>query len=157
MRLLPEMPQEDLHAAVRSSFALVNSSVSEGMSAAILEVLWASSRSSGPLEQSRHSWHLAPGSWPLALALTFSLSLSLYACVSMCVCLLALHAHPRLAQAAVLLCKRRCAFPPRGSPGSSLCLLRVSKSSGNSRTTSGPGLNGDGSGSFQNLLTSRSR
>ncbi|XP_049625235.1 glycosyltransferase 1 domain-containing protein 1 [Suncus etruscus] len=39
VRLLPEMPQEDLHAAVRSSFALVNSSVSEGMSAAILEAM----------------------------------------------------------------------------------------------------------------------
>lgn len=32
------MNQEDLHAVVKSCFALVNSSVSEGMSAAILEV-----------------------------------------------------------------------------------------------------------------------
>lgn len=38
MRLLPEMPQGDLHAVVRNCSALVNSSVSEGMSAAILEV-----------------------------------------------------------------------------------------------------------------------
>uniref|UniRef100_A0ABM5F1D2 Glycosyltransferase 1 domain-containing protein 1 isoform X2 n=1 Tax=Pogona vitticeps TaxID=103695 RepID=A0ABM5F1D2_9SAUR len=37
VHLLPEIPQEDLHAAVKRSFAVVNSSVSEGMSAAILE------------------------------------------------------------------------------------------------------------------------
>ncbi|MGH0133469.1 UNVERIFIED_CONTAM: hypothetical protein FKN15_069441 [Acipenser sinensis] len=35
--LAPERPQEELHAAMRRSFALVNSSVSEGMSAAVLE------------------------------------------------------------------------------------------------------------------------
>lgn len=39
MRLIPEMPQGDLHAVVKNCFALVNSSVSEGMSAAILEVM----------------------------------------------------------------------------------------------------------------------
>ncbi|XP_055971378.1 glycosyltransferase 1 domain-containing protein 1 [Sorex fumeus] len=39
VRLLPEMPQEDLHAVIRNCFALVNSSVSEGMSAAILEAM----------------------------------------------------------------------------------------------------------------------
>lgn len=38
MRLLGEMPQEDLHAALKNCFAVVNSSMSEGMSAAILEV-----------------------------------------------------------------------------------------------------------------------
>lgn len=38
VRLIREMCQEDLHAVVKSCFALVNSSVSEGMSAAILEV-----------------------------------------------------------------------------------------------------------------------
>jgi hypothetical protein len=38
VRLVGEMPQEDLHAVVKNCFALVNSSVSEGMSAAILEV-----------------------------------------------------------------------------------------------------------------------
>lgn len=38
VRLIQEMSQEDLHAVVKSCFALVNSSVSEGMSAAILEV-----------------------------------------------------------------------------------------------------------------------
>ncbi|XP_073744952.1 glycosyltransferase 1 domain-containing protein 1 isoform X5 [Callorhinus ursinus] len=37
VRLLGEMPQEDLHAALKNCFAVVNSSVSEGMSAAILE------------------------------------------------------------------------------------------------------------------------
>ncbi|GAB1290209.1 Glycosyltransferase 1 domain-containing protein 1 [Apodemus speciosus] len=37
VRLIREMNQEDLHAVVKSCFALVNSSVSEGMSAAILE------------------------------------------------------------------------------------------------------------------------
>lgn len=36
--LAAERSQEELHAAVRKSFAVVNSSVSEGMSAAILEV-----------------------------------------------------------------------------------------------------------------------
>ncbi|KAM5237611.1 glycosyltransferase 1 domain-containing protein 1 [Ctenodactylus gundi] len=39
VRLVREMPQEDLHAALRSCFALVNSSVSEGMSAAVLEAM----------------------------------------------------------------------------------------------------------------------
>nr|XP_020644553.1 glycosyltransferase 1 domain-containing protein 1 isoform X2 [Pogona vitticeps] len=39
VHLLPEIPQEDLHAAVKRSFAVVNSSVSEGMSAAILEAM----------------------------------------------------------------------------------------------------------------------
>lgn len=34
-----EMPQGDLHAVLKNSFALVNSSVSEGMSAAILEAM----------------------------------------------------------------------------------------------------------------------
>ncbi|KAK1156379.1 glycosyltransferase 1 domain-containing protein 1-like [Acipenser oxyrinchus oxyrinchus] len=37
--LAPERPQEELHAAMRRSFALVNSSVSEGMSAAVLEAM----------------------------------------------------------------------------------------------------------------------
>ncbi|XP_063081544.1 glycosyltransferase 1 domain-containing protein 1 isoform X3 [Cavia porcellus] len=37
VRLLGEMPQGDLHAALKRCSALVNSSVSEGMSAAILE------------------------------------------------------------------------------------------------------------------------
>ncbi|XP_045635148.1 glycosyltransferase 1 domain-containing protein 1 isoform X4 [Ursus americanus] len=37
VRLLGEMPQGDLHAALRNCFAVVNSSMSEGMSAAILE------------------------------------------------------------------------------------------------------------------------
>lgn len=36
--LAQERSQQELHAAVRRCFALVNSSVSEGMSAAILEV-----------------------------------------------------------------------------------------------------------------------
>ena len=39
VRLLREMPQEDLHAALKNCFAVLNSSVSEGMSAAILEVI----------------------------------------------------------------------------------------------------------------------
>ncbi|KAF6081281.1 glycosyltransferase 1 domain containing 1 [Phyllostomus discolor] len=39
VRLVREMPQEDLHAALRHCVALVNSSVSEGMSAAILEAM----------------------------------------------------------------------------------------------------------------------
>ncbi|KAM5199415.1 glycosyltransferase 1 domain-containing protein 1 isoform 2-T2 [Hipposideros larvatus] len=39
VRLIPEMPQDDLHALVKNCFALVNSSVSEGMSAAILEAM----------------------------------------------------------------------------------------------------------------------
>uniref|UniRef100_A0A8C2YPW5 Glycosyltransferase 1 domain containing 1 n=1 Tax=Chinchilla lanigera TaxID=34839 RepID=A0A8C2YPW5_CHILA len=39
VRLLGEMPQGDLHAALRRCCALVNSSVSEGMSAAILEAM----------------------------------------------------------------------------------------------------------------------
>lgn len=39
VHLLPELPQDELHAAVRRSFAVVNSSVSEGMSAAILEAM----------------------------------------------------------------------------------------------------------------------
>ncbi|KAM9621619.1 glycosyltransferase 1 domain-containing protein 1 isoform 1-T1 [Trichechus inunguis] len=39
VRLLGEMPREDLHAAVKNCFAVVNSSVSEGMSAAILEAM----------------------------------------------------------------------------------------------------------------------
>ncbi|XP_052024774.1 glycosyltransferase 1 domain-containing protein 1 isoform X2 [Apodemus sylvaticus] len=39
VRLIQEMRQEDLHAVVKSCFALVNSSVSEGMSAAILEAM----------------------------------------------------------------------------------------------------------------------
>lgn len=38
MRLIGEMAQEDLHAVVKNCSAVVNSSVSEGMSAAILEV-----------------------------------------------------------------------------------------------------------------------
>ncbi|XP_045315571.1 glycosyltransferase 1 domain-containing protein 1 isoform X5 [Leopardus geoffroyi] len=37
VRLIREMPQGDLHAALKNCFAVVNSSVSEGMSAAILE------------------------------------------------------------------------------------------------------------------------
>ncbi|XP_039105504.1 glycosyltransferase 1 domain-containing protein 1 isoform X3 [Hyaena hyaena] len=37
VRLVGEMPQGDLHAALKNCFAVVNSSVSEGMSAAILE------------------------------------------------------------------------------------------------------------------------
>ncbi|XP_048178686.1 glycosyltransferase 1 domain-containing protein 1 isoform X1 [Corvus hawaiiensis] len=39
VHLLPELPQEELHAAVRRCFAVVNSSLSEGMSAAILEAM----------------------------------------------------------------------------------------------------------------------
>ncbi|XP_061211385.1 glycosyltransferase 1 domain-containing protein 1 isoform X4 [Neopsephotus bourkii] len=37
VHLLQEMPQDDLHAAMKRCFAVVNSSISEGMSAAILE------------------------------------------------------------------------------------------------------------------------
>ncbi|XP_028851101.1 glycosyltransferase 1 domain-containing protein 1 isoform X2 [Denticeps clupeoides] len=37
--LTPEREQDELHAAMRNSFALVNSSVSEGMSAAVLEAM----------------------------------------------------------------------------------------------------------------------
>ncbi|XP_074869098.1 glycosyltransferase 1 domain-containing protein 1 isoform X2 [Carettochelys insculpta] len=37
VHLLQEIPQDDLHAAVKKCFAVVNSSTSEGMSAAILE------------------------------------------------------------------------------------------------------------------------
>ncbi|XP_035197016.1 glycosyltransferase 1 domain-containing protein 1 isoform X4 [Oxyura jamaicensis] len=37
IHLLQEMPQDDLHAAMKRCFAVVNSSISEGMSAAILE------------------------------------------------------------------------------------------------------------------------
>uniref|UniRef100_A0A8C3VRJ1 Glycosyltransferase 1 domain containing 1 n=1 Tax=Catagonus wagneri TaxID=51154 RepID=A0A8C3VRJ1_9CETA len=39
VRLIGEMAQEDLHAIVKNCFAVVNSSVSEGMSAAILEAM----------------------------------------------------------------------------------------------------------------------
>ncbi|XP_004690695.1 PREDICTED: glycosyltransferase 1 domain-containing protein 1 [Condylura cristata] len=39
VRLVGEMAQADLHAVVKNCFALVNSSVSEGMSAAILEAM----------------------------------------------------------------------------------------------------------------------
>ncbi|XP_054029183.1 glycosyltransferase 1 domain-containing protein 1 [Dryobates pubescens] len=39
VHFLQEMPQDDLHAAVRRCFAVVNSSISEGMSAAILEAM----------------------------------------------------------------------------------------------------------------------
>ncbi|XP_054248755.1 glycosyltransferase 1 domain-containing protein 1 [Indicator indicator] len=39
VHLLQEMPQDDLHAVVRRCFAVVNSSISEGMSAAILEAM----------------------------------------------------------------------------------------------------------------------
>ncbi|XP_039735167.1 glycosyltransferase 1 domain-containing protein 1 isoform X4 [Pteropus medius] len=39
VRLLPEMAQGDLHAALKNCSALVNSSVSEGMSAAVLEAM----------------------------------------------------------------------------------------------------------------------
>ncbi|XP_021562892.1 glycosyltransferase 1 domain-containing protein 1 [Carlito syrichta] len=39
VRLIGEMPREDLHAVVKNCFAVVNSSVSEGMSAAILEAM----------------------------------------------------------------------------------------------------------------------
>nr|XP_006209595.2 glycosyltransferase 1 domain-containing protein 1 isoform X1 [Vicugna pacos] len=39
VRLMGEMAQEDLHAVVKNCFAVVNSSVSEGMSAAILEAM----------------------------------------------------------------------------------------------------------------------
>lgn len=39
VRLIGEMPQGDLHAVMKSCFVVVNSSVSEGMSAAILEVV----------------------------------------------------------------------------------------------------------------------
>uniref|UniRef100_A0A8C0JB80 Glycosyltransferase 1 domain containing 1 n=1 Tax=Chelonoidis abingdonii TaxID=106734 RepID=A0A8C0JB80_CHEAB len=38
-RFILEIPQDDLHAAVKRCFAVVNSSVSEGMSAAILEAM----------------------------------------------------------------------------------------------------------------------
>uniref|UniRef100_A0A8D0E827 Glycosyltransferase 1 domain containing 1 n=1 Tax=Salvator merianae TaxID=96440 RepID=A0A8D0E827_SALMN len=37
--LLPEIPMEDLHAVVKKCFAVVNSSLSEGMSVAILEAM----------------------------------------------------------------------------------------------------------------------
>ncbi|XP_059511049.1 glycosyltransferase 1 domain-containing protein 1 isoform X3 [Stegostoma tigrinum] len=37
--LVSEKPQEELHAAMRNSFAVVNSSISEGMSSAILEAM----------------------------------------------------------------------------------------------------------------------
>ncbi|KAK2522750.1 Glt1d1 [Columba guinea] len=39
VHLLQEMPQDDLHAAMKRCFAVVNSSISEGMSAAILEAM----------------------------------------------------------------------------------------------------------------------
>ncbi|XP_054852652.1 glycosyltransferase 1 domain-containing protein 1 [Eublepharis macularius] len=39
VHLLPEIPQEDLHAVVKNCFAVVNSSSSEGMSAAVLEAM----------------------------------------------------------------------------------------------------------------------
>ncbi|XP_033374184.1 glycosyltransferase 1 domain-containing protein 1 isoform X3 [Parus major] len=39
VHVLQELPQQELHAAVRRSFAVVNSSMSEGMSAAILEAM----------------------------------------------------------------------------------------------------------------------
>uniref|UniRef100_A0A8C6Y7B7 Glycosyltransferase 1 domain containing 1 n=1 Tax=Naja naja TaxID=35670 RepID=A0A8C6Y7B7_NAJNA len=39
VHLLSEVPQEDLHAIMKNSFAVVNSSISEGMSAAILEAM----------------------------------------------------------------------------------------------------------------------
>ncbi|XP_032085789.1 glycosyltransferase 1 domain-containing protein 1 isoform X3 [Thamnophis elegans] len=39
VHLLLEVPQEDLHAIMKNCFAVVNSSVSEGMSAAILEAM----------------------------------------------------------------------------------------------------------------------
>ncbi|XP_059749655.1 glycosyltransferase 1 domain-containing protein 1 isoform X1 [Balaenoptera ricei] len=39
VRLIGEMAQEDLHAVVKNCFAVVNSSVSEGMSAAVLEAM----------------------------------------------------------------------------------------------------------------------
>lgn len=39
VHLLQELPQDDLHAAMKRCFAVVNSSISEGMSAAILEVI----------------------------------------------------------------------------------------------------------------------
>ncbi|NXP42332.1 GL1D1 protein, partial [Leiothrix lutea] len=39
VHVLQELPQEELHAAVRACFALVNTSTSEGMSAAILEAM----------------------------------------------------------------------------------------------------------------------
>ncbi|XP_075754579.1 glycosyltransferase 1 domain-containing protein 1 isoform X6 [Pelodiscus sinensis] len=39
VHLLQEIPQNDLHAAVKRCFAVVNSSISEGMSAAILEAM----------------------------------------------------------------------------------------------------------------------
>lgn len=39
VRLIGEMAQEDLHALVKNCSAVVNSSVSEGMSAAILEAM----------------------------------------------------------------------------------------------------------------------
>ncbi|XP_055651663.1 glycosyltransferase 1 domain-containing protein 1 isoform X1 [Falco peregrinus] len=39
VHLLQEVPQDDLHAAMKRCFAVVNSSVSEGMSAAILEAM----------------------------------------------------------------------------------------------------------------------
>ncbi|KYO39591.1 glycosyltransferase 1 domain-containing protein 1 isoform C [Alligator mississippiensis] len=39
VHLLQEIPQDDLHAAVKRCFAVVNSSISEGMSAAVLEAM----------------------------------------------------------------------------------------------------------------------
>ncbi|XP_053062400.1 glycosyltransferase 1 domain-containing protein 1 isoform X5 [Acinonyx jubatus] len=47
VRLIREMPQGDLHAALKNCFAVVNSSVSEGMSAAILELQGAKQHSLG--------------------------------------------------------------------------------------------------------------
>ncbi|KAM6423542.1 glycosyltransferase 1 domain-containing protein 1 isoform 1-T2 [Liasis olivaceus] len=39
VHLLPAIPQEDLHAVVKKCFAVINTSISEGMSAAILEAM----------------------------------------------------------------------------------------------------------------------
>ncbi|KAM9097949.1 glycosyltransferase 1 domain-containing protein 1 isoform 4-T4 [Sarcophilus harrisii] len=39
VQLMGEMPSEDLHAVVKNCFAVVNSSISEGMSAAVLEAM----------------------------------------------------------------------------------------------------------------------
>uniref|UniRef100_A0A8C3T1Y7 Glycosyltransferase 1 domain containing 1 n=1 Tax=Chelydra serpentina TaxID=8475 RepID=A0A8C3T1Y7_CHESE len=51
VHLLQEIPQDDLHAAVKRCFAVVNSSISEGMSAAILEVITSKLR--GKLNRSK--------------------------------------------------------------------------------------------------------
>ena len=65
VRLVREMPQDDLHAALKHCVALVNSSVSEGMSAAILEV----TVSPGPREGAGETaCRLSPREWRWCLS-----------------------------------------------------------------------------------------